>query len=218
MSSPAAADPGPDHDHDHGTNAPERPVGRRERAARLLTEALEPKVWLLAVVLLTGWWADGVAGLGWGLVAAVFCAVLPGLWIRWGRRRGWWAGRHVDRRADRLVALPGVAVSVTTGIALILLLDGPPELVALVAAMLVALMAFLGISTVWKISFHAGVPAGAITVAALAAGPAAFAAVPLLLLVGWSRVVLRDHTAAQVGAGALLGSAVAGFVYAGLLR
>ncbi|MCB5164184.1 hypothetical protein LG634_04950 [Streptomyces bambusae] len=187
-----------------------------ETAATRITDGLEPKNWLLAVTLLVGWHADRMTGVAWGLVAGVFCAALPALWIGWGRRRGWWGDRHVRRRQDRLLVLPGIMASVAAGIALIVLLDGPFELVALIAAMLVALVVFLGVTTVWKISFHTAVPAGAITVAAVAFGPWALAAVPLLALVGWSRVVLRDHTTAQVWAGALLGAPIAGFVFTGL--
>ncbi|MGG8406048.1 hypothetical protein ACM614_05240 [Streptomyces sp. 12297] len=185
-------------------------------AAVRITDVLEPKNWLIVVTLLIGWHADGWAGVGWGLVAGVFCAVLPALWIAWGRRKGWWGDRHVRRRQDRLVVLPGILASVAAGICLIVLLDGPFELVALIAAMLVALVVFLGVTTVWKISFHTAVPAGAITVAAVAFGAWALVAVPLLALIGWSRVVLRDHTPAQVCAGALLGAPIAGFVFTGL--
>jgi membrane-associated phospholipid phosphatase len=44
-------------------------------------------------------------------------------------------------------------------------------------------------------------------------GPAGVVAWPAVALVGWSRVRLRDHTTAQVVAGAAVGAATAAAVY-----
>ena len=45
-------------------------------AARV-TYLLEPKNWLIVTVVGVGAHADGLAGAGWGLLAAFFAAVLP---------------------------------------------------------------------------------------------------------------------------------------------
>ena len=45
-------------------------------AARV-TYLLEPKNWLIVTVVGLGAHADGLAGAGWGLLAAFFAAVLP---------------------------------------------------------------------------------------------------------------------------------------------
>ncbi|WP_183068392.1 hypothetical protein [Streptomyces sp. gCLA4] len=51
-------------------------------------------------------------------------------------------------------------------------------------------------------SVHAGVSAGGVAVLAMTHGPWVLLACPVVAVVGWSRVVLRDHTLAQVLAGA----------------
>ncbi|MGK5627235.1 hypothetical protein [Streptomyces sp. URMC 123] len=187
------------------------------RLARSLTDGLEPRTWIIAVTVLMGWHADRLAGVGWGLVAALFSAVIPVLFITWGQKRGHWGDRHVRRRQDRLVVIPGIMASVAAGIALMVLLGAPSEMTALVVAMLVTLVAILAITFAWKVSVHTAVSAGAVVMLALAYGPWVLPAFCLVALVGWSRVELRDHTLAQVVVGTLLGSAVAGAVFS-LLR
>ncbi|GHB75850.1 hypothetical protein GCM10010347_52910 [Streptomyces cirratus] len=193
----------------HTAPAPTQEPAAESRAARLITDGLEPKNWIIAVTLLTGWHADRFAGVGWGLLAALFCGVIPILFIKWGERRGHWGDRHVRRRQDRLLVIPGIMASVAVCITLMATLGAPREMIALIAAMLVTLVAILAITTLWKVSVHTAVSSGAIAMLALAYGPWALAAYPLVALVGWSRVALRDHTPAQVLVGTLLGALTA---------
>ncbi|WP_206308736.1 hypothetical protein [Streptomyces sp. A1136] len=195
-------------------DAPPAQAPAESRAARLITDGLEPKNWIIAVTLLTGWHADRLAGIGWGLLAALFCGVVPILFIKWGERRGHWGDRHVRRRQDRLLVIPGIMASVAACVTLMATLDAPREMIALIAAMLVTLVAILAITTVWKVSVHTAVSSGALAMLALAYGPWALAAYPLVALVGWSRVELRDHTLAQVLVGTALGAATAAPVFA----
>ncbi|WP_328430775.1 hypothetical protein [Streptomyces sp. NBC_00453] len=80
---------------------------------------------MLLLAPLLGWHTDGWAGIGWGMVAAVFTAVLPTLILRFGEHRQYWGDRHVRRRQDRMVAAPGVMASVITGTALLHRFDAP---------------------------------------------------------------------------------------------
>lgn len=185
----------------------------RTAMAQWLTDALEPKNWLLVITLAVGWHAAGWPGIVWGVIAGIFSGVLPILWIKWGERRKLWGDRHVRRRQDRLLVIPGIMVSVGSGIAVMMVFDAPRELLALVVAMMAALAVFLLITTVWKISFHTAVPAGAVAVAVLAFGWWALAAVPLIVMIGWSRLVLSAHTLAQVVAGAAAGAGIAAAVF-----
>jgi hypothetical protein len=67
--------------------------------ATRVTYLLEPKNWLIVTVVGVGAHADGLAGAGWGLLAAFFAAVLPTVFISYGIRRGRWENRNVgDRR------------------------------------------------------------------------------------------------------------------------
>lgn len=184
------------------TTAPTRP-------ARFVTDAFEPKNWIIALTVLVGWHVDRIAGIGWGLLGALFAAVIPITFIKYGMRRGRWADRHVGVRQHRLIVMTFIIASVATGIALMATLGAPRAMIALIVSMLTTLAALMAITTKWKISVHAAVSSGAVVLLALTYGPWMLLLYPLVALVGWSRIALEDHTPAQVAAGALLGAAVA---------
>ena len=73
-------------------------MGDRQAWARRCSYWLEPKNWLLVTMVLIGWHADRAAGACWGLLAALFTAVLPSLFIAYGIRRGRWSDRNVGAR------------------------------------------------------------------------------------------------------------------------
>lgn len=179
------------------------------RAARLITDGLDPKTWIIADTVLIGWHTGRLAGIGWGLLGCLFAAVIPLAFIKYGIRRGRWADRHVGQRHQRIVVMTFIIVSVATGILLLWAFDAPRSMIALIAAMLVTLAALLAVTPAWKISVHAAVSSGSVAMLALTYGPRVLLAYALVGVVGWSRVELKDHTLAQVLAGTVVGGAVA---------
>ncbi|XVV15204.1 phosphatase PAP2 family protein [Actinoplanes sp. CA-131856] len=69
----------------------------------------------------------------------------------------------------------------------------------------------------WGISLHALVAAGAVGALTVIYGPAVSPAWLLVAAVGWARVRLKEHTTAQVLAGALVGAAATGVLFPLLL-
>ena len=100
-------------------------MGARQAWARRCTYWLEPKNWLIVTVAAIGWHADGWAGLGWGLLAALFTAVLPTVFISYGVRHGRWSDRNVGARRPRLVVLAFITASVAAGLTLLLAASAP---------------------------------------------------------------------------------------------
>jgi membrane-associated phospholipid phosphatase len=179
-----------------------------------VTYLLEPKNWIIATVIAVGWHAEGVAGLGWGLLAAFFAAILPTLFITRGIRRGRWDDRNVGAKRPRLVVLTFITASVAAGLILLLALGAPPQLTGYFGCMLVSIAVLAAITTVWKISIHCAVASGSVTLLALIYGPGLVPAYLLVALTAWSRVALKDHTTAQVIAGCVLGAIAAVITYA----
>ncbi|MEV6977255.1 phosphatase PAP2 family protein [Kitasatospora sp. NPDC093806] len=193
----------------------------RERAARIVTEVLAPAHLVIALLLLVGAHATaGWSGLGWGLLAALFCGVVPIGVIALGVRRGKLTDKHIRLRRQRVVPMAVSLSSVVAGVALLYLLHAPAEVGALVVAMLVGLVSALAVTVWWQISLHNAVAGGTAMILLLALGPASpallVAAVSIPVGVGWSRLALKAHTPAQVLAGTALGG-VSALVFA-LLR
>ncbi|MFC6599495.1 phosphatase PAP2 family protein [Kitasatospora paranensis] len=189
----------------------------RERAARIVTDVLALANLVIALLVVIGAHTGrGWAGAGWGLLAALFCGVLPiGLILR-GVRRGRLTDRHIRVRRQRLVPMAASLLCVLAGLAVLGLLDAPRAVLALVVAMLVGLLSSLAVTVRWQISIHNSVAGGTAAVLLLAFGPVAVPALALPVAIGWSRLVLRAHTPAQVVTGTALGG-VCGLVFA-LLR
>ena len=187
---------------------------RYRAAAERVSYLLEPKNWIIATTLAVGWHADGAVGLGWGAVAALFAGVVPMAFVSRGVRRGQWADRYVGAKRPRLIVLAFIIASVAVGLALLVGLGAPGELSGYVACMLASVGVLAAITTVWKISIHCAVASGSVTILALLFGPGLIPAYLLVALTGWSRVVVKDHTVAQVIAGSLLGAAAAVVTYA----
>jgi hypothetical protein len=184
------------------------------RAARLATDLLDPKSFIVACCLLIGL-NHGIAGIAWGAELVLFAAVLPLAFIT--HRSGSWRDRHVPDRAERMTIIPVILLSVGLGVGLMWWGGGPRELLALAATMFLTLALVLVITAWWKISVHTAVGAGAIAILAVSLSAWFLIAYPVVWVVGWSRAKLQDHTVAQTIAGTLLGAVVAGPLFA-LLR
>jgi hypothetical protein len=189
------------------------------RVARGLTEVFAPAVLAATLPAVIGMHAGRTAltGLAWGLLASLFCAIIPYGMILLGVRRGRLSDHHIGVREQRTGPLSLALLSVLSGLMLLVLLGAPRELVALVIASFVGGAVGTIVNHFWKLSVHAGVAAASAVVLTLVFGPVLLVTAVPVAAVGWSRVRLRDHTAAQVLAGAAIGAVTAGLVF-GLLR
>jgi hypothetical protein len=191
-------------------------LGPLHSPARLCTYLLEPKNWLIVTVVGVGWHADGLAGVGWGLLAALFTAVLPTVFISYGVRRGRWDDRNVGARRPRLIVLAFIAASVAAGLIVLAAAGAPRLLTGYLCFMLASVAGLVLVTMVWKISIHCAVASGSVAILAFTYGPLALTGYLLVALLGWSRVTVGDHTVAQVVAGCVLGAGAAALAYAAL--
>lgn len=186
--------------------------------ARAVTELLAPAP-MVAVLLLAVAWAstDSLAqAILWGATTALFASGIPFAFILLAVRRRRLTDHHVRLRAQRPLPLLFGLASVVVGLALIRSLGAPQELVALVGAMVVGLLVALLITLRWKISIHTAVTSGSVATLVLVFGPTLVLLAPVVALVGCARVAVRDHTPAQVVAGAAVGTVVAAMVFSAL--
>ncbi|HEX5407775.1 MAG TPA: hypothetical protein VFX16_36365 [Pseudonocardiaceae bacterium] len=184
--------------------------------AEIVTEVCSPAVVVILLPLAVAWHATGYRPgptVLWGLVVALFASILPMAFIIRGARQGRWDGHHVRNREGRLIPLLLCLVSTVIGLLILLFGRAPRDVVALNMAMLVTLLVCTVITQWWKISLHSAVAGGAAATMVLIYGPLALVGVPVVALIAWSRVAVRDHTAAQAVAGTLIGPIVGGVVF-----
>ncbi len=181
----------------------------RNRTARWLTEAFQPPVVVSIQLLASPMTQPGFPGtMGYGALAALFVCVLPLFLLLVLVRQGKVSDHHVSDRRQRAPVLLMALASILAGLLVLTAAGAPHSVVAMVLAVVAGVVVLAGISPFWKISGHAAAVSSAAVIGVLMLGPAWL---PLLLLipaVGWSRVVLRAHTAAQVIAGSLFGGVV----------
>ena len=191
----------------------------RHPFAVFVSRALSPFFMVAIVLLLAAWKYSETtsAGVAWGALTVGLVLVAPGDHLVRQIRRGTVGDIHVRDRAQRpaILAIATVFILVTLVIAFF---AARREMFAVVGALTAGLVSFTLVTLLWKISFHAGVLSGVLAILEQMFGPWVLVASPLLLLSGWARVTLRDHTLAQVIVGTVLGAAVAGGAFALLAR
>jgi membrane-associated phospholipid phosphatase len=192
-----------------GHVAPQLVTGPWRVFARVLTEVFQPPVVVLVLLLISPAIEPGFPGTMWfGLLGALFVCVLPLAYVLVMVKLGRITDHHVSDRRQRPALLLMALVSVVAGLVVLQLVRGPVSISVMIIALIggIAVLAF--VSAFWKMSGHASALAAAVVIAVLMFGPAWL---PLLLLipaVGWSRLVLRAHTLAQVIVGSLFGAVV----------
>ena len=113
-----------------------------------------------------------------------------------------------SRHQRRGIYISGIISTLAT-ILVISLMDAPKEIVATLATALAAGLLFLIINNWWKISIHAAFVTGvAMLLIFIYDWPALIVVLPLVPLIAWSRVELRQHTAGQVATGVLVAVAI----------
>ena len=181
----------------------------KNRVARIITEALQPPITVALLLLLSPAMEPGFPGTVWfGAVAVLFVCVLPLAAVVVLVRLGKVTDHHVSDRKQRAPVLAMSTVSLLAGLGVLLAINAPYSVIVVVLAIVGGVVVLAVISLFWKISGHAGAIALTTVITVLILG---VPWIPLLLLipaVGWSRVVLRAHTVAQVVAGALVGGGV----------
>lgn len=179
-------------------------VGAAPRMARWVSVALHPFAVFTALALVAAWrldpgslWRSG-GGIGVA-VAIVWAFVLQ------RRRAGHWQTVDASRRQERPL-LYLLALAVAGGYWWWMGGGGSPASRGVLAA--VAMLCLAAIANRWiKLSLHMASLAFAAMALWALLGPPALVALVLLPLLGWSRLRMGRHTAAEVVAGTALGLA-----------
>lgn len=187
---------------------------RRTVVAQVITEVTAPAILAVAGLLVVAVHSAGSgAGAAWGGFAALLVTGVPLAYVAKGIKNGKWADHHIAERSQRAVPLLIASASVACAVVLLVVVRAPRDLIALVLAQLAGLLVVLAVTHWWKISIHTAVAGGLLGILVVLLGLWALLGLPVLIAVGWSRIVLDAHTWAQVAAGGALGALVAATLF-----
>ncbi|HEX3732555.1 MAG TPA: phosphatase PAP2 family protein [Mycobacteriales bacterium] len=191
------------------------PTTPAERAAKVVSEILSPYIVLIVLPVATAYYAtDSLpSAIGWGLLVAGCVSFLPLGLIGYGAKKGLWEGKFVRNREARRIPLLICIAGVVLALGLRAPCQAPHLLTTLSLTLLAISLPCLLITQWWKISLHAATSAGAAVVMQLLYGWPLVLLWPLVAAICWSRVVLRDHTVAQILVGVLLGAILGGTTF-----
>ncbi len=188
-----------------------------ERLAKLTSNVLNPFLLSFVVIILLAFRdAAGTAeALKWAVISIALSVLPVFIIVVCLARRKKLDGIFVNPRHQRhrLYLLASVLAVIGWGV---LWYFGAPELlVAAFTAGLAAIVVFMSINAFWKISLHTAFMAASVTVVVMVYGAVAAWTFLLLPPVAWARIEMKQHSPAQVAAGALLAAAIVAVVFWG---
>lgn len=187
---------------------------RTERLARFSTEIAQPPIVLSLLLILASLInQEWQASLASGIIAALTICLIPLAAVVILAKRGKLTDHHVGDKKQRRPVMLWTLGSTLFGCGILTLLPTPVPVWGLIGGILSGIVALILISPFWKLSGHAMTLGGSAVSAVLMFG---WWGLPFLIaapLVCWSRVFLKDHTAAQVIVGFVTGAVAFGASY-----
>ncbi len=187
---------------------------RYVRIARHISNILAPATISVPMILLVAFYrASSLASaLAYAGLTLFFLSIGPFTYILIGVRLGKLSDVDVSKRSERVGPFIFGLISVCLGWFALVLTHGPAPLISTVIVTAISGLIMLVITLWWKISLHASSLGAAATILTVLYGSVMLPTFALLVLVSWSRVVLRRHTLAQVIAGSLLSIALSALI------
>lgn len=180
------------------------------RIARYISTILSPISVSLPAILLIALYHERnqlTVAINTGLTL-FFLSVGPMIYILIGVRLGKFTDVDVSKRSQRTGPFIFGIISAFAGLLALSWIHGPKNLQTILLLTIISGILMMIITMWWKISIHASSLAGAATMLTALYGTVMLPTFVLVALVGWSRVVLRRHTLAQVIAGSCLNIAL----------
>ncbi|MEN8614137.1 phosphatidic acid phosphatase [Dehalogenimonas sp. THU2] len=180
------------------------------KLANYISDGLNPLVLglvILANVAFTAA-ADAAQAFGWFLLVTglVFLPVLliAMFFVRTGRMDALFSNRRHQRHRIYVI---GLFFAVLTMLVLNWL-NAPVEIVATLVTGIVTVVTFAAVNLWWKISVHTSTVSALAVILLVLYGWWAVPSLVLVPMMGWSRIVLAQHTLGQVVAGALVSAII----------
>ena len=187
----------------------------RERIASLTSNMLNPFLIGLVLILLLSFKSTPsvLDAIKWSLIS-VAASILPvfGVIIYLVRSQKL-ESIFINVRKQRTKIYLLAVVCAGVGCVILYYLEAPKELITTFAAGFSAVVVFMCVNFLWKISLHTALISASVTVVIILYGSISAATVVLIPLVAWARIELKHHSPAQVVTGALLAAFIVVVVF-----
>jgi len=187
----------------------------RKRLAKLISNILNPFLVSFAVIILLSFESASSTSeaLKWSLIS-IALSVLPVFTVVvYLVRNQKLDGIFVNPRRQRNEIYLLASACGVVDCAVLYYLGAPILLMATFIAGLAAIVTFMGINLLWKISLHTAFIAASVTVLTILYGATGALTAVLLPPVAWARLEMKLHSPAQVASGALLAAVIVVFVF-----
>ena len=187
----------------------------RKRIAGLISNILNPFLVSLIVVLLLSFEAtpDIFDALKWALILVAVTLLPVFLITTYLVRKKRLDSLFINVRKQRTNIYLLAGAGAVVGNVILISFGAPLLLVAAFVAGLSAIVIFMGVNLLWKISLHTAFIAASVTLLVILHGFIATVAAVLLPLIAWARMELGYHSPAQVTAGAFLAASIVVMVF-----
>jgi membrane-associated phospholipid phosphatase len=175
------------------------------RFARLVSIVLSPVTISFPFIALVALYSHESNALLSAILTLFFLSFGPTLYIIIGVRSGKFTDVDVSVRSQRTGPFLFSILSSLLGFFVLDYIHGSKNLESVLLITAISGIILMTITFWWKISMHASSLSGVVTMLSILYGKFMLPAFLLVLLVSWSRVVLRRHTVAQVAVGSLVG-------------
>ena len=190
-------------------------IEMRKQIAGLTSNIFNPFLLGLIIILVLSFESTSgiLDALKWSLILIAISIIPVFLFVVYLVRNGKLDGifANVRRQRTGIYLLAGVCAIV--GGIIITYFGAPLALLAVSVAGLSAVIVFVCINFLWKISIHIAFVAASVTVLVILYGPIAALSLVLLPLVAWARIELGHHSLAQVAVGASLAALIVVVVF-----
>ena len=143
------------------------------------------------------------AGIGWGLVAILFSAILPYV-ATWRIRHP--ADGSLPASRARVTYMAVAALTAAVGLVVIHVLGGPWEVIRATVSILITLVITAAVNARWRWSNHVSACAAGVTLLVAEVGETGLLAAAAVIAVAWARLSLQRHDRAQLLGGLIIGA------------
>ncbi len=187
----------------------------RKRIANLTSNILNPFLVSIVLILLLSFKSTSSAldAVKW-LLISIAVSILPVfVVIIYLVRSQKLENIFVDVRKQRTKLYLLAIVCAGVGCIILPYLEAPLTLIVTFVAGLSAVVVFMCINFLWKISLHTALITASVAILIILYGSIAVVTVVLVPLIAWARIELKHHTLAQAAAGALLAALIVVVVF-----